>query len=215
MISIHALTRRAARISSRHLRDLKHFNPRSHEESGLFSFLSHTASSDFNPRSHEESGPSVARLRYRDFNFNPRSHEESGQNLNLSADTYKKFQSTLSRGERLLRLQCRADSRWISIHALTRRAACCDGTLILPQQISIHALTRRAALRPVPFAVEKLISIHALTRRAAPNKSYQCVVASYFNPRSHEESGKIHRRRHGAASNFNPRSHEESGRINK
>ena len=81
-ISIHALTRRAAHRDDQITSGQGHFNPRSHEESGM----SHTSLENY--------------LIY----FNPRSHEESGviQLRNIIDDLA--FQSTLSRGERLERI---------------------------------------------------------------------------------------------------------------
>ena len=55
-ISIHALTRRAAKPKQPIVFPLAHFNPRSHEESGLKGLKSALSAFNFNPRSHEESG---------------------------------------------------------------------------------------------------------------------------------------------------------------
>ena len=78
LISIHALTRRAASIRLMVCREQWNFNPRSHEESGQ---------------------------RYRELKqlvsyFNPRSHEESGLIGEFTMTGLGTFQSTLSRGER-------------------------------------------------------------------------------------------------------------------
>ena len=99
------------------------------------------------------------------------------------------FQSTLSRGERLLYV--------IHLHQ--------------PPSISIHALTRRAAIVHRCFKKGTFISIHALTRRAARPAFIPRHKYIYFNPRSHEESGIVLCSWHGIVGNFNPRSHEESG----
>ena len=123
-ISIHALTRRAALQATAILRRLANFNPRSHEESGLATLLAPLLFRYFNPRSHEESG--LLWKNWKEFNG--------------------EFQSTLSRGERPLRSAFALQRFYISIHALTRRAASRRYSAKSGQEISIHALTRRAAL---------------------------------------------------------------------
>ena len=124
-ISIHALTRRAALQATAILRRLANFNPRSHEESGLATLLAPLLFRYFNPRSHEESG--LLWKNWKEFNG--------------------EFQSTLSRGERPLRSAFALQRFYISIHALTRRAAEPIQTFRYKDTISIHALTRRAALQ--------------------------------------------------------------------
>ena len=76
----------------------------------------------FNPRSHEGSD-----LRRQDsasdqFNFNPRSHEGSDWGAYLREHGFRRFQSTLPRGERLGPGILRLDHIAISIHAPTRGA---------------------------------------------------------------------------------------------
>ena len=102
-ISIHALTRRAADDAIQAAIRRHHFNPRSHEESGASSsdkFLQAIRISihALTRRAAHESFDTPLSSLY----FNPRSHEESGINNIIDAIPAATFQSTLSRGERLL-----------------------------------------------------------------------------------------------------------------
>ena len=76
-----------------------------------------------------------------------------------------KFQSTHSRGVRLIRSFDISQVRVISIHALTRSATTVNKGSTILRYISIHALTRSATWRRF---------------------SWYARIA-YFNPRTHEE----------------------------
>ena len=101
----------------------------------------------------------------------------------------RKFQSTLSRRERLARNGNIGSIGHISIHALTKRATCKEreyrkhrphfnprsheesdegmsGAEVRMLQISIHALTKRATVIMDEPTAALTISIHALTKRA-------------------------------------------------
>ena len=123
------------------------------------------------------------------------------------------FQSTLSQGERLIRVKIRRNHplfqstlsqgerpywrvyndwfRDISIHALARRATTAVFDFILNILISIHALARRAT---VPYRLlwkNWKISIHALARRATCRRFDGYHQRNNFNPRSRKESDTI------------------------
>ena len=100
-ISIHALTRRAARFFSSSPIDCCDFNPRSHEESGVRRNLTKLKVSPFQSTLSRGERPSDGRV-----------HKDAFQ-----------FQSTLSRGERRETQLNQNKGITISIHALTRRAA--------------------------------------------------------------------------------------------
>ena len=103
---------------------------------------------------------------YHQADFNPRSRKESDDSGNNNGQDTRKFQSTLSQGERherriILCSVCRFQStlsqgerrnnpakiskrNGISIHALARRATRESDILKMIFDISIHALARRA-----------------------------------------------------------------------
>ena len=149
-----------------------HFNPRSHEESGLATLLAPLLFRYFNPRSHEESG--LLWKNWKEFNG--------------------EFQSTLSRGERRKPPQYYDSLLEISIHALTRRAAQQARQGYLghrhfnprsheesggdvpppPRRITRFQSTLSRGERPAKYYGADIlakISIHALTRRAAATYS--------------------------------------------
>ena len=143
-ISIHALARRATQDPGQAGKSQANFNPRSRKESDVFHALDEFRHLDFNPRSRKESDKVIpaappplhdfnprsrkeSDIKMRKFykvfgNFNPRSRKESDSPPSRSFPTEKKFQSTLSQGERRTYRQFVFDIRRISIHALARRA---------------------------------------------------------------------------------------------
>ena len=146
-ISIHALTKRATPSSLTNTLVSADFNPRSHEESDLSKFKRKERGIVFQSTlSRRErravsiticicSNISIHALTKRatidnlktlpkKLNFNPRSHEESDVIWHKRGDRKYRFQSTLSRRERLLFNSKIDDMRKISIHALTKRATC-------------------------------------------------------------------------------------------
>ena len=76
-ISIHAPTRGATLRRREQTKQIRDFNPRSHEGSDLHRQLLIFSRRYFNPRSHEGSDFSTAILAHLAENFNPRSHEGS------------------------------------------------------------------------------------------------------------------------------------------
>ena len=186
------------------------FNPRSHEGSDLYGAYGVGSFQNFNPRSHEGSDPTGRRhtlyvpisihaptrgatestckssciLSY----FNPRSHE--GSDDGFKGDSYKRdlFQSTLPRGERLLRSGfCRLKNT-ISIHAPTRGAT---GNPIRIQNFKQNFNPRShegSDHRVVKRINVVQISIHAPTRGATGSRHSHNAGAGNFNPRSHEGS---------------------------
>ena len=122
-----------------------------------------------------------------------------------------KFQSTLSRRERLHLVYKSRHTTIISIHALTKRATCRrvywygkqlyfnprsheesdDKELVLwGDKVKFQStLSRRE--RHLELERDKVvykISIHALTKRATNGRVSALTGYPYFNPRSHEES---------------------------
>ena len=67
-------------------------------------------------------------------------------------------------------------SRFISIHALVKRATLNNLRYFQIKTISIHALVKRATVLPEPVAPNINISIHALVKRATRHSSYPPVL---------------------------------------
>ena len=123
-VSIHALTRRATNGGGFLVAQCRCFNPRPHAE-GDFPWLKNLiGETSFNPRPHAEGDPT---------NVTSKSKEST-------------FQSTPSRGGRLMGLFRYPIKTNVSIHALTRRATFLTTSQSSPFFVSIHALTRRATL---------------------------------------------------------------------
>ena len=80
------------------------------------------------------------------------------------------FQSTPSRGGRLVQIIVDTLAPVVSIHALTRRATAGSLAKAHTFQVSIHALTRRATNLSIYQLITNRVSIHALTRRATASK---------------------------------------------
>ena len=86
--------------------------------------------------------------------------------LDLEIDNASKFQSTHSRGVRLIQEGQHIETEAISIHALTRSATADRSQITRERVISIHALTRSATGPMCGGGGPMYISIHALTRSA-------------------------------------------------
>ena len=166
-------------------------------------------------------------------NFNPRSREGSDRDQNLVCICSFLFQSTLPRGERLLRLIYGILLTPISIHAPARGA-----TFSAPPATSFSLLFQSTLPRGerrsfVSWGIFIFpISIHAPARGATGSHPITCLRFKNFNPRSREGSDSIpslhagapkisiHAPARGATidrnafgfeiDNFNPRSREGS-----
>ena len=104
-------------------------------------------------------------------------------------------------------------SRFISIHALVKRATLNNLRYFQIKTISIHALVKRATVLPEPVAPNinisihalvkrativsrtilrvRFISIHALVKRATIFRRCQTMLCEYFNPRPRKEGDRI------------------------
>ena len=104
------------------------------------------------------------------------------------------FQSTHSRGVRLISFAKFASLRAVSIHALTRSATSFKGFLFFfADSVSIHALTRSATKFYVIIMeyFRKFQSTHSRgVRLYIPGNS---ALNPCFNPRTHEECDLLHR----------------------
>ena len=120
--------------------------------------------------------------------FNPRSRKESDGTYRQFIFNVRRFQSTLSQGERPYWKVYNDWFRDISIHALARRAT--TGVLFVKtlECISIHALARRATHVFSNIFMSGYISIHALARRATADTLNLFLTSVDFNPRSRKES---------------------------
>ncbi len=98
-----------------------YFNPRSREGSDIAPDASISFTVYFNPRSREGSDLKK-QLTMLLMNFNPRSREGSDKSTIKSSLVVIPFQSTLPRGERLLRVPANMTGKQISIHAPARGA---------------------------------------------------------------------------------------------
>ena len=99
------------------------FNPRSHEESDINNISTDEVTPKISihaltKRATRKLSKALNGLGY----FNPRSHEESDGIKAIKWEEEQKFQSTLSRRERLDLPLRDGDTERISIHALTKRA---------------------------------------------------------------------------------------------
>ena len=186
-ISIHAPTRGATLRRREQTKQIRDFNPRSHEGSDLHRQLLIFSRRYFNPRSHEGSDFSTAILAHLAENFNPRSHEGSDNKMATLLVPYR-----------------------ISIHAPTRGATDSSGYHNTQNLISIHAPTRGATLllaQQLPQgsdfnprshegsdAVKTILWVYTSTfqstlpRGERRNKPLHLYVIKNFNPRSHEGS---------------------------
>ena len=149
---------------------------------------------DFNPRSHERSDPPSSLPRSYPFYFNPRSHERSDPRQMLCSKSPELFQSTLPREERLILWLVTSSTIYFNPRSHERS----DTLLplnILPIAISIHAPTRGATYKlgivPHDWKFQS-----TLPREERPLVILeQWFLSHYFNPRSHERSDSIQRKK--------------------
>ena len=100
MISIHTPTKGVTGFFQMPYKDLKNFNPHSHEGSDDMEDKYDTdCIADFNPHSHEGSDCRYAKRTHRSIYFNPHSHEGSDVISSVLIIDTDQFQSTLPRRE--------------------------------------------------------------------------------------------------------------------
>ena len=101
-------------------------------------------------------------------------------------------------------------SRFISIHALVKRATLNNLRYFQIKTISIHALVKRATVLPEPVAPNINISIHALVKRATRHSSYPpSFEFRDFNPRPRKEGDHSQPYNTPRSFHFNPRPRKE------
>ena len=81
--------------------------------------------------------------------------------------------------------------KYISIHALVKRATQLRNTFITALGISIHALVKRATLMGLSSLSKRDISIHALVKRATFSALSTDGAELNFNPRPREEGDTL------------------------
>ena len=99
-----------------------YFNPRSREGSDSDYFRCYCYPGNFNPRSREGSDEHERLYCSGNRNFNPRSREGSDSKVNASVADMRRFQSTLPRRERHVRIFPLSFLGGISIHAPAKGA---------------------------------------------------------------------------------------------
>ncbi len=148
--------------------------------------------SDFNPRSHEGSDQYAASKESLYSDFNPRSHEGSDASWGPPIIDFRRFQSTLPRGERQL-----------VYNPVTKK-----------YEISIHAPTRGATASAISYLVWQLYFNPRSHEGSDGRKFISVVPDELFQstlPRGerHSEAGN----NRGIRNDFNPRSHEGSDAV--
>ena len=127
---------------------------------------------------------------YSHLNFNPRPREEGD-------------------GFPLCLYSC---NKYISIHALVKRATFTEGQFIFNKVISIHALVKRATYLNSYNRLPLAISIHALVKRATIFTLFHLAFKFHFNPRPREEGDSRKFTMNTKTKYFNPRPREEGDR---
>ena len=110
-----------------------------------------------------------------------------------------------------LRVSC---VKFISIHALVKRATAFPTCINMFHVISIHALVKRATKILKISTGAMFISIHALVKRATTILCSARAIEVYFNPRPREEGDVALKVEVGSEPNFNPRPREEGDIFN-
>ena len=125
------------------------------------------------------------------FYFNPRSREGSDFPFTLMTSIFHKFQSTLPRGERLIKLhKPHSPSEFQSTLPRGERRFL-DNLFTDAAKISIHAPARGATTDSNKYNEYDKISIHAPARGATCAKCNLKHLDDDFNPRSREGSDII------------------------
>ena len=180
-ISIHALARRATRFFSLSRIACSDFNPRSRKESDQNLNLSADTYKNFNPRSRKESDVASTRTPTSGLYFNPRSRKESDAPFRCISQLRRRFQSTLSQGERRTATSSSCDG-FSDFNPRSRKEsdACCGkiGVSLTAFQSTLSQGERQIMLYMTSFSPS--ISIHALARRATQvfNTPFTCVNIS-------------------------------------
>ena len=119
--------------------------------------------------------------------FNPRPREE-GDLLSFGPERKKRYISIHALVKRAtVRDTFFNASLGISIHALVKRATQGNFSGACLAGISIHALVKRATSHFAFIAFQLVISIHALVKRATDTPCQFLLLENDFNPRPREE----------------------------
>ena len=123
-------------------------------------------------------------------NFNPRPRKEGDNDL-VYCSCYRFISiHALVKRATAYQAQTRRPPE-ISIHALAKRATALVHQFLEPWVISIHALVKRATRFHTLRLQHPYISIHALVKRATDFCSYFCNILRYFNPRPRKEGDSL------------------------
>ena len=141
--------------------ELINFNPRTREECDITLPKICTGNSYFNPRTREECDTRIFGRTDSWLYFNPRTREECDDKSRLLYRLLQEFQSTHSRGVRLVLFSFVFYKLIISIHALARSAtgSLLNSTAPLPKFQSTHS----RGVRPKTVAPSSLVAVFQST----------------------------------------------------